>query len=463
METIVNKIIAEKYSAYKNSGIQWLGEIPEHWKIESFRNILNERNEKNHPIKTKEILSLSIGKGVTLYAEKTTNLDRFKDDFSQYKLAYKGDLVLNSMNMIVGAVGVSDYFGCVSPVYYTYYGGIDNSFTTKFYEYLFRCKTVQGVLYSLGKGLIAIDRGDGKYNTLRLKVSRDDLRSLRLPFPNQLEVIAIVNFLDHKTALIDQAIGIKQKQIELLKERRQILIHKAVTRGLNPNVKMKNSGVEWIGEIPEGWAVKPLKHLGYVFPGITGKSGEDFSKEYSEGMKPFIPFTNIFRYNVISNEEFQYVKIRDTEKQNKVYKNDLLFLMSSETLDDIGKCSIYLGDEKQLYLNSFCKGFRITSSNIEPTFVNALLLSDPYRSYFSVVGRGFTRMNIKQEYVNLLPILVPKLKEQNEIISYVNMVNSKIKSAITLKEQEIEKLKEYKSTLINSAVTGKIKVYNDAE
>ena len=453
----------QKYAEYKDSGVEWLGDIPEHWKVESFKNILTERNEKNHPIRTKEILSLSIDKGITLYAEKTTNLDRFKDDFSQYKLAHKGDLVLNSMNMIVGAVGVSDYFGCVSPVYYTYHGRLEDSYTSKFYEYLFRCKTVQGVLYSLGKGLLAIDRGEGKYNTLRLKVSRNDLRSLRLPFPSHFELTAIVNFLDRKTALIDQAIDIKQKQIELLKERRQILIHKAVTRGLNPNVKLKNSGVEWIGEIPEGWEVKPLKYLGYVFPGITGKRGEDFSKEYSEGMKPFIPFTNIFRYDVISTEEFQYVKIRDTEQQNNVFRNDLLFLMSSETLEDIGKCSIYLGNEKQLYLNSFCKGFRITSPDIEPTFVNALLLSNPYRSYFSVVGRGFTRMNIKQEYVNLLPILIPKIDEQIEIIGYVNMVNKKIKSAISLKEQEIEKLKEYKATLINSAVTGKIKVTNDAK
>lgn len=105
----------------KDSGVEWIGEIPEHWKVESFKSILLERNEKNDPVKSKERLSLSIDKGVTLYAEKTTNLDRFKDDFSQYKLAYEGDLVFNSMNMIVGAVGVSNYFGCISPVYYTYY------------------------------------------------------------------------------------------------------------------------------------------------------------------------------------------------------------------------------------------------------------------------------------------------------------------------------------------------------
>ena len=117
----------KRYKEYKESDIYWLGKIPKDWNVESLKNILIERNEKNYPIKSKERLSLSIEKGVTLYADKTTNLDRFKDDFTQYKLAHKGDLVLNSMNMIVGAVGVSNYFGCVSPVYYTYYGDINSS------------------------------------------------------------------------------------------------------------------------------------------------------------------------------------------------------------------------------------------------------------------------------------------------------------------------------------------------
>ena len=109
----------------KDSGIEWIGEIPEEWRLVPFRYVLEERNEKNNPVKTEERLSLSIDLGVTLYSEKTTNLDRFKDDFTQYKLAYEGDLVMNSMNMIVGATGVSPYFGCVSPAYYTFFDKID--------------------------------------------------------------------------------------------------------------------------------------------------------------------------------------------------------------------------------------------------------------------------------------------------------------------------------------------------
>lgn len=111
----------------------------------------------------------------------------------------------------------------------------------------------------------------------------------------------------------------------------------------------KPSGVEWLGEIPEHWEVKKLKYLGNIFAGINGKKGDDFSKEYVEGMKVFIPFTNICNHTKISEKEFQYVRIHEKENQNRVQKNDILFLMSSETLEDIAKCSIYLGNHKELY------------------------------------------------------------------------------------------------------------------
>ena len=117
------------------SSIDWIGDIPEGWIELPLKSILQRRSEKNNPVKTKERLSLSIDKGVTLYAEKTTNLDRFKDDFTQYQLAYPNDIVLNSMNMIVGAVGLSDYYGCVSPVYYVVYSKSDN-IDIKYYSYL---------------------------------------------------------------------------------------------------------------------------------------------------------------------------------------------------------------------------------------------------------------------------------------------------------------------------------------
>lgn len=213
----------------KDSGVDWIGEIPEHWQIESFKNILTERNKNNYPIRSRERLSLSIDKGITLYSEKTTNLDRFKDDFTQYKLAYEGDLVFNSMNMIVGAVGVSNYFGCISPVYYTYYSASNNFSVTKFFEYLFKTRVIQGVLYSLGRGIMAIDRGEGKFNTVRLKVSRSDLRCLKLPLPKLNDQEKIVSYLEQIEEKIAKAISLKQQEIEKLKEYKTVLIDNVVT------------------------------------------------------------------------------------------------------------------------------------------------------------------------------------------------------------------------------------------
>lgn len=214
---------------YKDSGTEWLGKIPSHWQYLSFKNVLKERNEKNFPVKTAERLSLSIDKGVTLYSEKTTNLDRFKDDVSQYKLAHEGDFVLNSMNMIVGAVGISHYFGCVSPAYYTYYDNEEDHITAKYCDYLFHSKTVKKVLHSLGKGIMSIDRGDDRINTCRLKVSRTDLRALKIPVPPICEQREIVKYLQSKENLIDKTIADRNKAIDKFQEYKKSFIYEVVT------------------------------------------------------------------------------------------------------------------------------------------------------------------------------------------------------------------------------------------
>ena len=215
----------------------------------------------------------------------------------------------------------------------------------------------------------------------------------------------------------------------------------------------KNSGVEWLGEIPEHWEVKKMKFIGNIYAGINGKKGDDFSKEYSDGIKSFIPFTNICNNIKIDDNQYQYVKISENENQNRVKKNDILFLMSSETLDDIAKNSIYLGENTELYLNSFCKGFRISKHNVNAEFVNYLFLSTTYRNYFSLVGRGFTRINLKQEFINDAYALLPKLKEQTAIANFLDDKTTKIDQAIAIKQQQIALLQERRQILIHKAVT----------
>ena len=229
---LINQVVTKGLDlnvSLKDSKIDWIGDIPEHWELKKFRHALYERNEKNNPIKSKERLSLSIDKGVTLYAEKTTNLDRFKDDFTQYKLAYEGDLILNSMNMIVGAVGVSRYFGCVSPVYYTYYDETSTNIVTNYCDYLFKTKTIKKFLKSIGNGIMSIDRGDDRINTCRLKVSRNDLNNMIIPFPPLNEQIDIINFLNNECEQIDYQINLIHKHIKLLNEYKISLITNVIT------------------------------------------------------------------------------------------------------------------------------------------------------------------------------------------------------------------------------------------
>ena len=216
--------------------------------------------------------------------------------------------------------------------------------------------------------------------------------------------------------------------------------------------KYKDSGVTWLGEIPEEWEVRKLKFLGKIYAGLTDKKGDDFSKKKEKYLKPFIPFTNIFNNVVIDENEFQYVRIGENEDQHIVQKGDLLFLMSSETLEDIGKTALYDG-ETEVFLNSFCKGFNVKQDKISSHYLNWLLQSNGYRTYFSIVGRGFTRINIKQDYVNSLFSLLPPKQEQTKIANYLDQKTAQIDKAISLKEQMIERLKERRQILINDAVT----------
>ena len=213
----------------KDSGVEWIGEIPEEWKLRPFRHILKKKKKKNYPIKSTETPSLSIELGVTLYSEKTTILDRFKDDFEEYKLAHIGDLVMNSMNMIVGATGVSDYYGCVSPIYYTFYDENENHITAKFCEYIFRSKAMLRVLYSMGKGIYAIVRGDDRVNTCRLKVAKEDLKSLLLPIPSLDEQQEIIDYIYKKCAAIDTLIAKKEQLLTELENYKKSVIYEYVT------------------------------------------------------------------------------------------------------------------------------------------------------------------------------------------------------------------------------------------
>lgn len=264
-----------RYDKYKDSGIEWIGEIPEHWNLALVKSIFNRRTKKNNPILTEERLSLSIEKGITLYSEKTTNLDRFKEDFTQYQIAYPNDIVLNSMNMIVGAIGISHYLGCVSPVYYVI-APKDKNINVNFYGYLLNNFRIRNLYHALGEGIYAIDRGEGRINTCRLKVSYDKFGSIIVPIPSINEQQSIATYLDQKCSEIDELITLQEDMITKLQSYKQSVITEAVAKGLDKNVPLKDSGIEWIGEIPEHWNKnKIIRLFSIIGSGTTPKSSKE--------------------------------------------------------------------------------------------------------------------------------------------------------------------------------------------
>jgi type I restriction enzyme S subunit len=294
---------------------------------------------------------------------------------------------------------------------------------------------------------------------LRESLNKEDFKKLILPFPDYQTQSAIVKFLDRKTALIDQAIDIKQKQIELLKERRQILIHKAVTRGLDPNVKMKDSGVELIGEIPEGWEVARVKHYSTTISNGTTPSTEGRSI-LDEGVVRFIKAENI-QDGVVTDSPAHFIdeKTNSIIQRSQLQENDILFVIAGATL---GKIAIVSNEHLPSNTNQAVAFIR-PSSEIIPQYLAAWLTSNIIKELTWLDAVQSAQPNLSMENLGNFPLIVPSFEEQENILFYIKRDTAKIATAILLKEQEIEKLKEYKASLINSAVTGKIKVYNDAE
>lgn len=221
-----------------------------------------------------------------------------------------------------------------------------------------------------------------------------------------------------------------------------------------PYPKYKNSNIPWLGEIPEHWMETKPKFIGFLFGGLSGKSGSDFSKDFVKGYKAYIPFTNIANNRIISLKNLHYVKIGENEKQNKVQKGDLFFLMSSENFEDIGKTALLNDEVEDVYLNSFCKGFRITDNNFDSSFINYLFNADVNRKQLIIQARGFTRINLKIGKVNDLQLFTPTdIEEQTAIARFLDYKLAKINRFIQKKKQLIKLLNEQKAAIINQAVT----------
>lgn len=427
-----------KYNSYKDSGVKWLGEIPEEWDVERNLGIFDERKIVNHP--DKELLSVTIEKGVIKQSEITTKKDSSNEDKSKYKLLKPGYLAYNKMRMWQGAVGMSEYEGIVSPAYIIL-SPRDKAYS-RFFHYLLRSDQFLIESNRLSYGLC------DDMNSLRY----EDFKGIYTPLPPKKTVERIISFLDQKTAEIDEAIAKKQKLIELLQEQKSILINQAVTKGLNPDAPMKDSGVEWIGEIPAHWLTPPMYarfriELGKMLDSkrITGKR-----------LLPYLRNTDV-QWDGVNVEDLPEMDFAANEIERFTVKpGDLLVCEGGE----IGRSAICnesfadmtIGYQKALHrIRPFDD-----SESIE--YLNYTFICACECSAFSRTAKANTISHLTGEMLSSYRFPKPPIYEQQEISSYLNSICEDHKIVIKKHEDSISKLTEYKQSLISSAATGKIKV-----
>ena len=434
MGNVIENIRFEKYPSYKDSGVEWLGEIPSNWDILPGLSFIYENRDRNKGMVRKTVLSLSYGKIRIKGEDELTGL--VPESFETYQFVNKGDLIFRPTDLQNDIVSlrssISEYEGIITNAYLNL--RFKQKANAKFFHYFFRAIDNNKIIYGLGSGL-------------RQNISYLDFRRFIFPIPPLSEQTAIASFLDNKTALIDQAIGIKEKQIELLKERRQILIHKAVTRGINPTVKMKDSGVEWIGEIPVGWEVKRLKHTSKIFRGKFTHRPRNDERLYN-GKFPFFQTGDVAKAGKFLSDYKQTLNEFGLRVSTLFPKGTIVITIAA----NIGDISIL--DIDACFPDSIV-GFEPMDFIKRDFLYNSLLIM---KEQFMSSTIKNTQMNLNVDRIGTNSIAVPPIFEQDKIVEHIESLTTKITTTISLKEQEIEKLKEYKGSLINGVVTGKVKV-----
>lgn len=435
----------KKYPSYKDSGVEWLGEIPEHWNVNTIKSLLEERKESNSPLKTENILSLCMYRGVIPYSEKGNSGNKAKEDLTAYKLAYPGDIVLNSMNVVAGSVGLSKYFGAVSPVYYMLRPR-NKQDKVEFFNDIFQSESFQKSLFGLGNGIMVKEsESTGKLNTIRMRIPMDKLNTVLIPYPPSKEQQQIVNFLDKATAKIDTLIEKQTKQIELLKEKRQAVISHAVTKGINPNVSMKDSGVEWLGEIPEHWEVGLLSTL------------FDNNSDKNKGMKNNNLLSLSYGRIINKDIETSFGLLPESFESYQIVKPGYIILRLTDLQNDKKSLRTGLVTQEGIITSAYV-GLKKKSKSVgNEKFIHYYLHTfDIYKGFYGM-GSG-VRQSLNFDELKKLRFVLPPKNEQNEIVNYINYKTSKIDTLIEKSNKSIELLKEKRIALISAAVTGKIDV-----
>ena len=427
---VVNSMSYATYDSYKDSGVDWLGEIPSDWDLIPNKHIFKLKNIKVGKKSSEyDLLSLTL-KGV-IKRDMENPEGKFPAEFDTYQEVKNGNFIFCMFDVqeTPRTVGLSKFDGMITGAYTVF--DVNENYNRDFLYYFY-------LNLDLDKRLKPLYRG------LRNTIPKEWFLNFKTFVPSFKQQKAIANFLDDKTAQIDQAIALKQQQIEKLNEYKQIVIQNAVTKGLDPNAPMKNSGVEWIGDIPEHWKIDKLKN---ILSSVSIKN------------HPNLPLLSITREKGVIERD-----IEDQESNHNFIPDDLSgYKLLKKGQFGMNKMKAWQGSYGVSdFTGIVSPAYYIFDINekLNKNFFSLAIRSKFYVGYFASASDGVRigQWDLNKTRMKEIPFIIPSIEEQKAIYEFSLTINQQVKDAIEKYQIQIDRLKEYKNILINQAVTGKIKI-----
>jgi type I restriction enzyme S subunit len=430
-----------RYEAYKDSEVEWLGDVPTHWEIIRNKDIFEERGSLSSS-GDEILLTVSHITGVTRRSEKNVNMF-MAETMEGYKHCKEGDLIINTMWAWMGALGTANEAGICSPAYGVYKPKKYIPYNRRFFDYLYRTPNAITEMTSKSKGIVSS----------RLRLYPKDFFQIQTALPVEIEQIAIAHYLDTKTAQIDQKIDLLSQKAAQYGKLKQSLINETVTRGLDETVPMKDSGVEWIGEVPVHWNMCRLKELSTIQNSNVDKKSHD-----NEIPVQLCNYVDVYKNDFIdASLNFMWASADESEiKRFTIKKNDVLITKDSETCDDIAIPALATESIEGVLCGYHLAQFRVKDKVLAGAYLFRLFQSKSYGFRFVISAKGITRVGLGQSVISDSLTPVPTLQEQQAIATYLDEKTTHIDRIVSTINTQIDKLKELRKALINDVVTGKI-------
>ncbi len=431
----------QPYPDYRDSGLPWLGDIPAHWDVQRNGRLFAQRNETGSG--DLPILEVSLRTGVRVRDMEDLKRKQVMSDREKYKRAAKGDVAYNMMRMWQGAVGVAPADGLVSPAYVVARPFAETE--PRYFSYLFRTDAYKNEVDGYSRGIVK-DRN---------RLYWEDFKRMPSCVPPPVEQRAIADYLDANASDVRRFIRNRRRLIEVLNEQKQAIINHAVTRGLDPNVPLKPSGVEWLGDIPEHWPVRRLRNLAELRVSNVDKHSKD-----GEVAVRLCNYTDVYKNPMIS-ADMPFMQATATREEVEAFRlcvGDVIITKDSEEWQDIGVPALVVATGEDLVCGYHLAILRPKQSVIFGRFLYYALQGMGAVTQFSLAANGVTRYGLSHGAIKAISVVLPPILEQTAICDHIDCATASLTDAIRRATSEIDLIREYRTRLIADVVTGKVDV-----